>query len=102
MSTKYKVDGELFDSEQEAQEYCYEQEIIYYYNAIKYLAEHDPSLVESLELACDMGYLTPTTYTTDSGNPKNVLGYNINNLNSELLATLLYQQELLNSIKEVK
>ena len=102
MGTKYKVDGELFDSEQEAEEYCYEQEIIYYYNAIKYLAEHDPSLVESLELACDMGYLTPTTYTTDSGNPKNVLGYNINNLNSELLATLLYQQELLNSIEEVE
>ena len=83
MGTKYKVDGELFDSEQEAQEYCYEQEIIYYYNAIKYLAEKDPSLVESLELACDMGY-------------------NINDLNSELLATLLYQQELLNSIEELE
>ena len=83
METKYRVDGELFDSEQEAQEYCYEQEIIYYYNAVKYLAENDASFVKSLDLACDMGY-------------------NINDLNSELLATLLYQQDLLNSIEEVE
>ena len=83
METKYRVDGELFDSEQEAQEYCYEQEIIYYYNAVKYLAENDSSFVKSLDLACDMGY-------------------SINDLNSELLATLLYQQELLNSIEEVE
>ena len=83
MRTKYKVNGELFDSEQEAQEYCHEQEIIYYYKAVEYLAENDASFVKSLDLACDMGY-------------------DINSLNSELLATLLHQQELLNSIEEVE
>jgi len=83
MEIKYKVDGELFDSEQEAQKYCYEQEIIYYNNAVKYLSENDPSLRESLSLAYEQGY-------------------NIENLHSELLATLLYQQELLTSIEEVE
>ena len=83
MEIKYKVDGELFDSEQEAQKYCYEQEIIYYNNAAKYLSENDPSLRESLSLAYEQGY-------------------NIENLHSELLATLLYQQELLTSIEEVE
>lgn len=45
-------------------------EIIYYSNAIKYLMENDPSLKESLEIASEYGYTTE-------------------NLNSELLATLL-------------
>lgn len=45
-------------------------EIIYYSNAIKYLSENDPSLVESLEIASEFGY-TP------------------DNLNSEILASLL-------------
>jgi len=45
-------------------------EIIYYYKAIKYLQEFDPSLNESLELA-------------------NELGYELDNINSELLASLL-------------
>ena len=31
-------------------------EIIYYYNAMKYLSEHDNSLIESLELAWNMGF----------------------------------------------
>lgn len=45
-------------------------EVIYYSFAIKYLAENDPSLKESLEIASEYGH-------------------NINQLNSELLAGLL-------------
>lgn len=45
-------------------------EIIYYYKAIKYLQEFDPSLNESLELASE-------------------LGYELTSINSELLASLL-------------
>jgi intracellular sulfur oxidation DsrE/DsrF family protein len=45
-------------------------EIIYYSNAIDFLAKNDPSLTESLEIAA--GY-----------------GYEVKNLNSEILASLL-------------
>jgi hypothetical protein len=45
-------------------------EIIYYHNAIEYLKENDPSLNESLEIA-------------------QYYGYELKNLNSELLASLL-------------
>ena len=45
-------------------------EIIYYSNAIDFLAEHDPSLQESLEIASEYEY-------------------EANNLNSEILASLL-------------
>lgn len=45
-------------------------EIIYYSEAIDFLAKNDPSLKESLELADD-------------------LGYDVNNLDSEILASLL-------------
>ena len=45
-------------------------EVIYYPNAMKYLSENDESLRESLELATD-------------------LGYELKNINSELLASLL-------------
>lgn len=48
-------------------------EIIYYSNAIKYLQENDPSLRESLEIAID-------------------LGFDLKNLNSEILASLLASQ----------
>jgi len=50
-----------------------EDEVIYYSNAINYLSENDASLIESLSLAHD-------------------LGYTVDNINSELLATLLQQQ----------
>jgi len=56
------------------QERVSEIEVIYYNNAIEHLRENDPSLQESLSLAHDMGY------TADR-------------INSELLATLLKQQE---------
>ena len=58
------------------QDYIYEQEIIYYYKAIEYLKENDPSLKESMELADE-------------------IGYSVDRLNSELLATLLYQRQLM-------
>ena len=48
-------------------------DVIYYSNAIKYLQENDPSLNESLEIASE-------------------LGYEVNNLNSEILASLLKSQ----------
>ena len=47
----------------------FNEDIIYYYNAIEYLKENDTSLCESLELAAEMGYQTE-------------------NINSELLASL--------------
>jgi ribosome-interacting GTPase 1 len=51
------------------------EDVIYYSEAIKYLSREDVSLSDSLEIASEHGY------TTDQ-------------LNSELLATLLYQQKL--------
>ena len=50
-------------------------EVIYYFNAIKYLQENDPSLRESLEIAAE-------------------LGYEVKNLNSEILASLLKSQNV--------
>ena len=50
-------------------------EVIYYYNAIKYLQENDPSLCESLEIASEYGY-------------------EVKNLNSEVLASLLKSQNV--------
>jgi len=48
-------------------------EIIYYKNAIEYLEKHDPSLNESLSLADEYGY-------------------SVDDLNSEILASLLASQ----------
>ena len=45
-------------------------DVIYYSNAMNYLRENDPSLKESLSLAHE-------------------IGYNLNNLSSEILASLL-------------
>lgn len=55
--------------------YVYHAEIIYYHNAMEFLMEHDPSLRDSMAKAAEYGY-TP------------------NNLNSELLASLLLQDIL--------
>ena len=52
-----------------------EQEIIYYSKAIEYLKDNDASLCESIRIAHDYGY-------------------ELKNINSELLATLLYQRNL--------
>ncbi len=63
-------------------DYINREEIIYYSEAIKYLQENDASLMDSIQLACDFGYDTK-------------------NINSELLATLLYQQKLQEEWSEV-
>ena len=64
-----------FDEVQEVEDYLEELvcevEVIYYSRALEYLRENDPSLVESTQLARDMGF--------------------DGELNSELLATILKQ-----------
>jgi hypothetical protein len=59
----------------------FEEEIIYYYKAIEYLKENDPSLRESLDIAEEYGY-------------------NVSSINSELLATLLASTEIRNAFFE--
>lgn len=67
----------------ELEERISEQEIIYYSRAIVYLQENDTSLCESLRLANELGYTTEQ-------------------LNSELLATLLYQENLRYELNKIK
>ena len=62
---------------------AFDVEIIYYYNAIEYLKEHDPSLHECTELASDMGYATK-------------------DLNSETLASILASQNIRNSFWDLQ
>ena len=73
LDLSYYIDEFIYDfddlRESLENQNAFEVEIIYYCNAIEYLSENDPSLTESLELANDMGY-------------------NPNDLNSEILATL--------------
>ena len=59
----------------------FNEEVIYYSSAIRYLKENDPSLTESLEIATEYGYTTE-------------------NLNSELLATLHASQKKENTFHE--
>lgn len=58
-------------------------DIIYYSNAMEYLSKNDPSLSESLNLAAEMGF-TPE------------------NINSELLASLLATQEARNDFENLE
>ena len=58
-------------------------DVIYYSNAIKYLQENDPSLMEALEIAAEYGYETK-------------------NLNSELLASLLKSQNVRDEFLEFR
>ena len=58
-------------------------EIIYYSNAIKYLQENDASLQESLEIAAEYGY-------------------ELKNLNSEVLASLLASRNSQESFHDVR
>ena len=75
--------GEIhkFETQDQAVEFCQEQEIIYYSRAINYLAENDSSLVDSLALAHEFGF-------------------SLDKLNSETLATIHYQHNLMNTIEE--
>jgi hypothetical protein len=57
------------------------QEVIYFSDAINYLVEHDPSLISSTGLAGE-------------------LGYDIEDVNSEILATLLLQDNLKDQLFE--
>lgn len=66
-----------------AEEYVNSAEVIYYHNAIKYLSENDPSLMESMALAAEYGY--------EAGG-----------INSELLATLLLQQNLRGELEDLR
>ena len=59
-----------------------EDEIIYYNNAIEFLKEEDQSLQESIELAKEYGY-------------------SIEDLNSELLATLLSQSRMMDEVEDL-
>ena len=58
-------------------------EIIYYSNAIEYLSKNDPSLKESLEIA-------------------SIYGFELNNLNSETLASLLASQNARENFYELE
>ena len=71
-----------FEDYDQAIEWCQEQEIIYYHKAMQYLAENDASLVESFNLADN-------------------IGYTFQSINSETLATIHLQDALINSITEV-
>ena len=68
---------------EELEESTYQVECIYYSNAMKYLTEHDNSLSESLEIASEMGY-------------------EVEDLNSELLATLLMQRKESEALYDAK
>jgi len=87
---KYVVDDQYldeqvkFDDYDQAIEYCYEQEIIYYSKAMNYLIENDASLKDSLAIATEYGIDDPSK------------------LNSEYLATIHYQDALINSIGEAE
>ena len=72
----YYEDGDDFESfEEKIMEAIGYEEIIFYSKAMQYLSENDPSLCFSLNIAID-------------------LGFSMNSLNSEILATLLYQDNL--------
>jgi len=67
---------------EKVQEAIYQEEIIYYYKAMEYLTENDNSLFRSIEIVTD-------------------LGFELKNINSEILATLLYQQNLSEELSEL-
>ena len=62
---------------------AFDQEVIYYSTAIKYLQENDPSLSESMEIASEYGF-------------------ELKNLNSEVLASLLKTQNVQNKFSDLE
>jgi hypothetical protein len=58
-------------------------DIIYYNDAINYLQQEDPSLKESIEIALEYGY-------------------NLKNINSEILASLLASRNAMQSFYELE
>lgn len=84
----YKTDIQDIETVEKLEEFLQENnyfdvEIIYYYEAIEYLKKNDPSFQYSLGIAHDLGY------TVDS-------------LNSELLASLLASQKVREEFEEIK
>ena len=73
---------ETFNTYDDAIEYCQQSDIIYHYKATEYLLENDPSLRDSLEAAIEYGFT-------------------LESINSETLATIHYQDALINSIEKV-
>lgn len=82
LANLYYKEDTFEDFNEKVTEAIMDEEIIYYYEAMKYLSREDASLYQSLEIASEYGYTTE-------------------NLNSELLATLLYQQNLTNQWYEI-
>jgi len=87
---QYYNNTEEFQSFEEIENYLndngifnQEGEVIYYSNAIEYLKENDPSLNESLSIAAE-------------------LGFSPENLNSEVLASLLKSQNLSVEFQELE
>lgn len=70
---EYQDFDDLLEGLEDADFFAQAGEVIYYSKAIEYLAEEDVSLTESLELAEEMGF-------------------RVQDLNSELLASLLKQR----------
>ena len=72
----YYSDGiSLDDFLESVTESIHETEVIYYSKAMKILSEYDNSLTESIEIACE-------------------LEFELANINSELLATLILQKRM--------
>lgn len=77
---KYSDVDELME---DLRERVYEIEVIYYSNAMEYLTENDISLRKSIELAIDAGC-------------------DMKNVSSETLATLLKQQNVMETVEEYR
>ena len=79
------VDVESFDDIYEAIEnnLGFEIDIVYYSSAIEYLKENDSSLMESIEIAAN-------------------IGYDLKYINSELLASLLASKKIREEFEELR
>ena len=78
----YDEINNIEDLQERVEQRINEHDIIYYFEAMKFLSEHDQSLCNSLEIASELGYKTE-------------------DLNSELLSTLLLQSMLIGQLSEV-
>ena len=76
----YLIDSDTLFEELENNGF-FNEEVIYYHKAIKYLQENDASLADSIEIAHEHGYT-------------------LENINSELLATLLLNERKRNDFFE--
>ena len=82
--TDYYTEGDDYDEFMESVEQgIFEEEIIYYSEALKYLAENDASLTESTAMFIEVGGT-------------------LEDLNSEILATLLYQRKQMEKLWEIE